>query len=89
MPLRRRDPTDQTFRMSAALTGRKFFALFLFLLASLILYPFAETSAFGYYAFRVLGSTAIVLCVYVVSSSGAALWWLRWCLRCRRFCTAF
>src|SRR5579862_6532355 len=67
MPLRRRDPTDQTFRMSAALTGRKFFALFLFLLASLILYPFAETSAFGYYAFRVLGSTAIVLCVYVVS----------------------
>jgi hypothetical protein len=53
--------------MSAALTGRKFFALFLFLLASLILYPFAETSAFGYYAFRVLGSTAIVLCVYVVS----------------------
>ena len=53
--------------MSAALAERKFFLLFLFLLASLILYPYAENTVFGYYVFRVLGSTAIVLCVYVVS----------------------
>src|SRR5262249_4775647 len=50
-----------------ALSGRKFYLLFLFLLASLILYPYAENNAFGYYAFRLLGITAIVLCVYVVS----------------------
>ena len=53
--------------MSAALAERKFFLLFLFLLASLVLYPYAENSVLGYYVFRVLGSTAIVLCVYVVS----------------------
>jgi hypothetical protein len=53
-------------RVSAAFAGRKFFLLFLFLLASLVLYPYAENSVLGYYVFRVLGSTAIVLCVYVV-----------------------
>ena len=47
--------------------GRRFFLLFLFLLASLIVYPYAESTAFGYYAFRVLGSVAIVLAVYAVS----------------------
>jgi hypothetical protein len=55
------------FRRASALTGRKFFLLFLFLLGSLILYPFAQHSAFGYYAFRVLGSVVIVLSVYAVS----------------------
>ena len=55
------------FRRASALTGRKFFLLFLFLLGSLILYPFAQNSAFGYYAFRVLGSVVIVLSVYAVS----------------------
>jgi hypothetical protein len=60
-------PGDEFRRVSAALAGRKFFLLFLFLLASLILYPYAENTVFGYYVFRVLGSTAIVLCVYVVS----------------------
>jgi hypothetical protein len=35
-------------RVSAALAGRKFFLLFLFLLASLVLYPCAENSVLGY-----------------------------------------
>jgi len=43
--------------------GRRFFLLFLFLLATLIVYPYAEASSFGYYAFRVLGSAVIVLSV--------------------------
>ena len=38
--------------------------LFLFLLASLILYPFAEESQFSYYALRILGSAVILLSVY-------------------------
>jgi len=50
-----------------ALAERKFLLLFLFLLASLLLYPYAESSAFGYYAFRVFGSVTIVFCVYAVS----------------------
>jgi len=53
--------------VTASLVQRKYFLLFLFLLTSLILYPYAENSAFGYYAFRILGSTAILLSVYVVS----------------------
>jgi len=50
-----------------ALAERKFFFLFLFLLASLLLYPYAEGSTFGYYTFRVFGTAAIVFCVYAVS----------------------
>ena len=49
-----------------ALAERKFLLLFLFLLASLLLYPYAEGSALGYYAFRVFGSVTIVFCVYAV-----------------------
>jgi hypothetical protein len=49
---------------TAALVGRRFFLLFLFLLATLILYPYAEASRFGYYAFRVIGSFAILVSVY-------------------------
>jgi hypothetical protein len=67
MSQRTGDALSRSRRVSGALAGRKFFLLFLFLLASLILYPYAENSALGYYVFRVLGSTAIVLCVYVVS----------------------
>jgi hypothetical protein len=61
------DAPTEARRVLATLAGRKFFLLFLFLLASLIVYPYAENTASGYYVFRVLGSTAIVLCVYVVS----------------------
>ena len=55
------------------LAGRKFFLLFLFLLASLMFYPYAESNAFSYYAFRVIGSAIIVLCVYAVSFSRSLL----------------
>jgi Ion channel len=48
-------------------TSHRFFLLFLFLLATLILYPYAEASRFGYYTFRVLGSAAILLTVYAAN----------------------
>src|SRR5271156_5217242 len=51
----------------STLTGHRFFLLFLFLLATLILYPYAEASRFGYYALRVLGSAAILLSVYAAN----------------------
>jgi hypothetical protein len=53
-------PTDT----ATVLTGHRFFLLFLFLLAMLILYPFGETSQAGYYAFRVIGGFAIFISVY-------------------------
>ena len=49
-----------------ALTGRKFFLLFLFLLASLVFYPYVENGGFGYFAFRVVGSAAILIAVYAI-----------------------
>jgi len=48
------------------LTGRKFFLLFLFLLASLVFYPYVENGGFGYFAFRVVGSAAILIAVYAI-----------------------
>ena len=67
MPQRTRDARAKARQVADALAERKFFLLFIFLLANLIVFPYAESNAFAYYAFRVLGSTAIVLCVYVVS----------------------
>jgi hypothetical protein len=49
-----------------ALTGHKFFLLFLFLLASLVLYPYVQSGGFGYFAFRVLGSAVILIAVYAI-----------------------
>jgi hypothetical protein len=48
----------------SALTGHRFLLLFVFLLATLILFPYAEASHVGGYAFRVIGSFAIVVSVY-------------------------
>jgi hypothetical protein len=48
----------------ATLTGHRFLLLFVFLLATLILYPYAEASHFGFYAFRLIGSFAILISVY-------------------------
>ena len=59
--------TFQPSRLAAILSSHKFFILFLFLLASLLLYPFAESSAFGYYTFHVVGGTTIIFCVYAAS----------------------
>jgi len=49
------------------LIEQRFFLLFLFLLATLIVYPYAETSRFGYYAFRIFGSAAILISVYAAN----------------------
>jgi len=48
----------------SAVTGHRFFLLFLLLLGTLILYPYADTSRFGHYAFRVIGSAATLISVY-------------------------
>jgi hypothetical protein len=45
----------------------RFLVLFLFLLATLIAYPYTENSGFGFYAFRVLSGGIIALSVFVVS----------------------
>jgi hypothetical protein len=47
-----------------ALRGHRFLLLFLFLLATLLFYPYAEATHFGYYAFRVTSSIAILMSVY-------------------------
>ncbi|MGA7914415.1 MAG: ion channel [Candidatus Acidiferrales bacterium] len=59
-------PSKLASEYEAVTTGYKFFLLFLFLLSSLILYPYAETSRFGYYALRVVGSAVIIFSVYAV-----------------------
>lgn len=51
------------------LLRRRFFLLFLFLLASIIGYPYAESSGFGYFAFRILVGGVILLTVYAVTYS--------------------
>ena len=48
----------------ASLTSHRFFVLFVFLLATLILFPYAEASRFGSYAYRVMGSFTVVVSVY-------------------------
>jgi Ion channel len=49
------------------LAARRFFLLFVFLLATLILYPLTEGYGSRYYLLRFLGSAAVLLCVYAVS----------------------
>jgi hypothetical protein len=52
---------------SRVLTQHRFLMLFLFLLATLIAYPYTEGRGSGFYAFRVLSGLVIALSVYVVS----------------------
>jgi len=47
--------------------SRKYFLLFVSLLAALIIYPYADNHHFGYYAFRILGTAAIFFSVYAAS----------------------
>ena len=54
-------------QQESTLTGHRFFLLFIFLLATLILFPYAEASHVGSYAFRVIGSFAIVVSVYAAN----------------------
>ncbi|HEX4166960.1 MAG TPA: ion channel [Bryobacteraceae bacterium] len=53
--------------LAPELPGYKFFLLFLFLLASLIFYPYAESSQGLFLTFRIFGNGAILLSVYAVS----------------------
>jgi hypothetical protein len=55
------------------LIRRRFFLLFLFLLSSIAVYPYAESSGFGYYSFRVLMGVVILLTVYAVTFSRGML----------------
>ncbi len=52
--------------VAGGLLQRRFLLLFLFLLVSLALYPFAENSNSFYIAFRITGSAIILLSVYAV-----------------------
>jgi Ion channel len=45
---------------------RRYMVLFIFLIATLIAYPFADSSTAGYYLLRVMGSGVILLSVYAV-----------------------
>lgn len=45
----------------------RFALLFLFLLGSIVVYPYAESSGLGYYAFRVLDTVIILLTIYAVT----------------------
>ncbi len=49
------------------LLRQRFALLFFFLLLLIVLYPYAEGSAFGYYAFRTLGSVVTLLTVYAIT----------------------
>jgi hypothetical protein len=51
----------------SAIADHRFRLLFVFLLATLILFPYAEASHFGSYAFRVIGSFTIVASVYAAN----------------------
>ena len=48
----------------SAITGHRFSLLFVFLLATLILGPYAEANPFGSYGFRAIASFAILVSVY-------------------------
>ena len=54
-------------RQVSAITGHKFFLLFVFLLLYLILYPYTQSKGVAYYALRVVGIGITLLSVYAVS----------------------
>ncbi len=53
--------------MSERRTERSFSALFVWLLAYLVLYPYGQQSGLPYLAFRIFGATLTVLSLYAVS----------------------
>jgi hypothetical protein len=61
-------PTAKHFaRRIQAVTGHKFFLLFLFLLAYLALYPYMGETGARYQVFRILGAAVTLMSVYAVS----------------------
>src|ERR1700677_3465416 len=59
--------TKHRLVFSRLFTRHRFLMLFLFMLATLIAYPYTEGHGSGYYAFRVLGALVVALSVYAVS----------------------
>lgn len=55
------------YRGGAFFTEHRFFILFLYLLASLIFYPFVREGTYAYIIFRIMSSAGILLTVYVIS----------------------
>jgi hypothetical protein len=55
-------------------TERKFSLLFFFLVAYLVLYPYAQHTGAPYLAFRVFGTVVTVLCIYAVSFQRKFVW---------------
>lgn len=53
--------------------ARRFALLFFFLLGSIVVYPYAESSGAGYYAFRVLGSAILLLTIWALRFSRSLL----------------
>jgi hypothetical protein len=58
---------DSPAQQKLPVTGRKFFLLFLFLLAYLALYPYMGDTGARYYLFRVVSAALTLMCVYAVS----------------------
>ena len=54
-------------RHALPVTGRKFFLLFLFLLAYLAMYPYMGNTGVRYYLFRLVSAALTLMCVYAVS----------------------
>lgn len=66
---------ETSIRTPAGKNGtRKFSALFLLLLAYLVLYPYGQHAGFPYLAFRIFGTTVTVLSVYAVSFRRSYMW---------------
>jgi Ion channel len=53
--------------LKSAVAAHRFFLLFVFLLATLVLFPYAEASHFGSYAFRVIGSFTVIASIYAAN----------------------
>ncbi len=60
-------PSAPRARRHFVVQNQRFSILFFFLLFSMIVYPYAESSTFGYYAFRIVGSAIILLTIYAVA----------------------
>ena len=59
---------DEKFvRRVQPVTGHKFFLLFLFLLAYLVLYPYMGETGMRYFVFRLASAALTLMCVYAVS----------------------
>ena len=59
--------TQHRARPVQSLRERRFYLLFLSLLAYLVLYPYVQRSGFGYLGFRIFGCAVTLLSVYAVS----------------------